>query len=115
MANTPTLKEIANKYKELVKAGAPVDTGRLKNSVKTSYKQLKDLSYALDLKMVAYGYWWNDPPKVVKRIKLSKKKQFNFVVRATNDADLKNLILNHSKAQAQAAIGNALKDTFSKV
>jgi hypothetical protein len=115
MANTPTLNDIAVKYKDLAQAGAPVKTGRLKNSIKTSYKQLKDLSYSLDLKMIGYGYWWNDPPKVVKRVKLSKKPQFNFVVRAINDKDLKDMILNYSKSQAQMLIAQTLKGTFNKV
>jgi hypothetical protein len=64
--------------------------------------------------MVSYGLWWNTPPKVVKRVALSKRPEFNFVVRATEDKDLTNMILNYSKAQVQLLIAQNLQDTFQK-
>jgi hypothetical protein len=58
--------------------------------------------------------WWNTPPKVVKRIALSKRPEFNFVVRATQDPGLTAMILNYSKAQVQLLIAQNLQDTFQK-
>lgn len=114
MAKTPTLKEIAEQYKKLSKAGSPYKTGKMKGSIATSYKKVSDFKYTLDLNMVSYGLWWNTPPKVVKRIALSKKPQFNFVVRASKDKSLTDMIVNYSKAQVQLLIAQNLQDTFQK-
>jgi hypothetical protein len=114
MASTPTLEQISSKYRQLAKAGAPFKSGKMRNSIATRYKKVSDFSYTLDLNMVSYGLWWNTPPKVVKRIALSKRPEFNFVVRATQDPGLTAMILNYSKAQVQLLIAQNLQDTFQK-
>ena len=114
MASTPTLEQISSKYRQLAKAGAPVKTGKMRDSIATRYKKVSDFKYTLDLNMVSYGLWWNTPPKVVKRIALSKRPEFNFVVRATENKDLTDMILNYSKAQVQLLIAQNLQDTFQK-
>jgi hypothetical protein len=114
MAKIPTLKEISEQYKKLSKAGSPYKTGKMRSSIATSYKKVSDFKYTLDLNMVSYGLWWNTPPKVVKRIALSKRPEFNFVVRASEDKSLTDMIINYSKAQVQLLVAQNLQDTFQK-
>lgn len=110
----PTLADISNKYKELAKSTAPVKTGRMRDSIATSYKKLSDTQYQLDLNMVSYGLWWNTPPPVVKRTKLARRPQFNFVVRASNNPDLQAMIFEYTKAEIDAVVTQKMQDAFSK-
>lgn len=110
----PTLEQISQTYKELAKAGAPVKTGKLRDSIATSYKKLDDLSYRLDINMVSYGLWWNEPPKVVKRVKLAQKPQFNFAVRAANDASLQQLINDYTRAEIDVVVTQKMQAAFEK-
>ena len=110
----PTLADIATKYKELAKGLAPVKTGRLRDSIATSYKKLSDTQYQFDMNMVSYGLWWNVPPPVVKRVKLSRKPQFNFAVKAANSRDLQNMINQYVKAEIDIAVTQKMQEAFEK-
>lgn len=110
----PTLADIATKYKELAKRLAPVKTGRLRDSIATSYKKLSDTQYQFDLNMVSYGLWWNVPPPVVKRVKLSRKPQFNFAVKAANSKDLQTMINQYVKAEIDIAVTQKMQEAFQK-
>jgi hypothetical protein len=110
----PTLADIATKYKELAKRLAPVKTGRLRDSIATSYKKLSDTQYQFDLNMVSYGLWWNVPPPVVKRVKLSRKPQFNFAVKAANSKDLQTMINQYVKAEIDIAVTQKMQEAFEK-
>ena len=115
-----TLREIAKTYEDLAKAGAPVKTGTMRDRIKVSYFKLDDLTYQFDLNGISYMLWWNTPPKVVKRIKLSRKPQFNFVVRAANNPLLKDKIDEYIKADIVTTVTDNMryyleKDGFGKV
>ena len=110
----PTLANISDKYKELAKTGAPVKTGKLKNSITTSYKKLSDTTYQFDLNMVSYGLWWNTPPPVVKRTKLAKRPQFNFAVKASNNKDLKKMIDDYVRADIEVVVTQKMQKAFEK-
>ena len=97
MANYPTLKEIAETYKGLAKSTAPVKTGAMRDRIAVKYSKLDDFSFQLDLNGISYMIWWNTPPKVVKRKKLAKRPQFNFVVRASKNPILKDKIDQYTK------------------
>lgn len=102
----PTLKDIARTYEDLAKAGAPVKTGAMKARIKASYSTLDEISYQLDLNGISYMIWWNTPPKVVKRKKLERRPQFNFVVRAANNPILKDKIDEYTKAKIVATVAD---------
>jgi len=115
-----TLQEIASTYQDLAKAGAPVKTGLMRDRIKVSYAKLDDLSYQFDLNGISYMLWWNTPPKVVKRIKLSKRAEFNFVVRASNSPVLKDKIDEYIKADVIVTVADNMlfyldKGGFNKV
>ena len=110
----PTLADIADKYKELAKSTAPVKTGKMRDSIATSYKKLSDTTYRFDLNMVSYGLWWNVPPPVVKRVKLARKKQFNFVVKAANNKDLQKMINQYTKAEIEISVTQKMQNAFEK-
>lgn len=110
----PTLQQISEEYKTLAKAGAPVKTGKLRDSIATSYKKLSDTQYRLDLNMVSYGLWWNSPPKVIKRKKLARKLQFNFANRAANDPNLQAMILEYSRGEIEAVVTQKMQKAFEK-
>ena len=115
-----TLQEIAKTYETLAKAGAPVKTGTMRDRIRVSYSKLDDLTYQFDLNGISYMVWWNTPPKVVKRIKLSRKPQFNFVVRASNSPVLKDKIDEYIKADIITTVTDNMryyleKDGFGKV
>lgn len=112
----PTLQDIASKYKELAKAGAPVDTGKLRDSIATSYKKLSDTQYQFDLNMVSYGLWWNSPPPIrsKRRRSLAKRKEFNFAKRAANDKGFKNMINSYVKADIDVMVNQKLQQAFAK-
>lgn len=115
-----TLQQIAKTYEELAKAGAPVKTGTMRDRIRVSYAKLDDLTYQFDLNGISYMLWWNTPPKVVKRIKLSRKPQFNFVVRAANNPILKDKIDEYIKADIVTTVTDNMryyleKDGFGKV
>ena len=110
----PTLADIAQTYKTLAKAGAPVKTGRMRDSIAASYKKLSDVQYRLDLNMVSYGLWWNDPPPVVKRKKLAQRREFNFANRAANHPDLAAQIFEYTKADIDAVVTQKMQEAFSK-
>lgn len=115
-----TLQQIAKTYEDLAKAGAPVKTGTMRDRIRVSYAKLDDLTYQFDLNGISYMLWWNTPPKVVKRIKLSRKPQFNFVVRAANNPILKDKIDEYIKADIITTVTDNMryyleKDGFGKV
>jgi len=115
-----TLQEIAKTYEDLAKATAPVKTGLMRDRIRVSYFKLDDLTYQFDLNGISYMLWWNTPPKVVKRIKLSRKPQFNFVVRAANNPLLKDKIDEYIKADIITTVTDNMKyylekDGFGKV
>ena len=115
-----TLQQIAKTYEDLAKAGAPVKTGTMRDRIRVSYAKLDDLTYQFDLNGISYMLWWNTPPKVVKRIKLSRKPQFNFVVRAANNPILKDKIDEYIKADIVTTVTDNMryyleKDGFGKV
>jgi len=115
-----TLQQIAKTYEDLAKAGAPVKTGTMRDRIRVSYAKLDDLTYQFDLNGISYMLWWNTPPKVVKRIKLSRKPQFNFVVRAANNPILKDQIDEYIKADIVTTVTDNMryyleKDGFGKV
>jgi len=115
-----TLPEIAKTYEDLAKAGAPVKTGLMRDRIRVSYFKLDDLRYQFDLNGISYMVWWNTPPKVVKRIKLSRKPQFNFVVRAANNPLLKDKVDEYIKADIITTVTDNMryyleKDGFGKV
>lgn len=109
-----TLAEISSTYKELARAGAPVRTGRMRDSIAVSYKKLDDLKYEFDLNMVSYGLWWNDPPKVVKRVKLARRPQFNFVFKAQKDKGLQKMIADYQKAEIDLVVTQKMQKAFEK-
>lgn len=116
----PTLKDIAKTYEGLAKATAPVKTGDMKARIAVSYSKLDDLRYQFDLNGISYMIWWNTPPKVVKRVKLSRKPQFNFVVRAANNPILKDKIDEYTKAQIITTVADNMlfyldKEGYGKV
>ena len=110
----PTLADIATKYKELAKSTAPVKTGRMRDSIATSYKKLSDTQYRFDLNMVSYGLWWNTPPPVVKRKKLSQRREFNFANKAANHPDLQAMIFEYTRAEIDAVVTQKMQYAFSK-
>jgi len=110
----PTLADIAQTYKTLAKAGSPVNTGRMRDSIATSFKKLSDTQYQFDLNMVSYGLWWNVPPPVVKRKKLAMRREFNFANRAANHPDLAAQIFEYTKAEIDTVVTQKMQDAFSK-
>jgi len=117
-----TLKDIAKTYEDLAKATAPVKTGAMRDRIKVSYAKLDDLSYQFDLNGISYMLWWNTPPKIVskRRRTLSKRSEFNFVVRASNNPTLKDKIDEYIKADIITTVTDNMqyyldKDGFGKV
>lgn len=120
MATIPTLKDIASKFQELAKKGAPVKTGKMRDRIVASYSKLDDISYQLDINGISYMIWWNVPPKVVKRVKLSQKPQFNFIVRASKDKQLTDLIGEYTKGKIITTVADNMlayldKEGYGKV
>jgi hypothetical protein len=117
-----TLQEIAKTYENLAKATAPVKTGAMRDRIKVSYAKLDDLTYQFDLNGISYMVWWNTPPKIVskRRRTLSKRSEFNFVVRASNNPILKDKIDEYIKADIITTVTDNMryyleKDGFGKV
>jgi hypothetical protein len=110
MANYPSLQSIADKYKELAKAGAPVATGKLRDRIATSYKKLSDTTYSLDLNTIYYGLFWNDPH--TSKSRTYKRPQFNFVFRAQKDSQLTDMIDNYVKGQIDLLVGDKMRKMF---
>jgi hypothetical protein len=110
----PTLEDINKTYKNLAKAGAPVKTGRLRDSIVSSYQKLSDTTYKFDLNMVSYGMWWNEPPQVVKRVKLAARPEFNFANRAAEDQELQKVIDDYFKADILVTVTEKMQKAFDK-
>lgn len=110
MANYPSLKDIAAKYKELAKAGAPVKTGTMRDRIATSYKKLGDTRYSLDLNTVYYGLFWNDPH--TSKSRTYKRPQFNFVYRAQQAPELTSMIDNYVKGEIDVLVGDKMRTMF---
>lgn len=115
-----TLQEIARTYESLAKVTSPYKTGAMRERIKVSYSKLDDLTYSFDLNGISYMIWWNTPPKVVKRVKLSRRPEFNFVVRAANNPILADKIDEYTKANVITTVTDNMryyleKDGFGKV
>lgn len=116
----PTLDDIAKTYERLAKSTAPVKTGAMRDRIKVSYSKLDDLRYQFDLNGISYMIWWNTPPKVVKRVKLSRRPEFNFVVRASENKMLRDKIDEYTKAQIITTVADNMlyyldKEGYGKV
>lgn len=116
----PTLEDIAKTYKDIAKSTAPVRTGAMRDRIAVSYSRLDDLRYQLDLNGISYMLWWNTPPKVVKRVKLARRPEFNFVVKASQSKLLRDKIDEYTKAKIVATVADNMlfyldKNGYGKV
>lgn len=112
----PTLKDIAEVYRKEAADRAPVKTGKLRDSIRVSYKRLDDLSYSFDLntKGASYGIWWNVPPPIVKRKKLSRRPGFNFAIKAQKSKPVQNVINQYIKAEIDLMVTEKMQKAFEK-
>jgi len=94
MAKIPTLQDVANVYKTQAQLLAPVKTGRMRDSIKVSYKKLGDFKYSFDLTAVPYIIWWNAPTisRTVKNARTGNANKINFVYKAANAQPVKDII-----------------------
>ncbi len=117
MARIPTLDEIKQTYQQKAQSLAPVKTGTMRDSIRVSYKKLKDFSYSFDLNGVAYMIWWNAPTisRTVRAAKTGNVDKINFVYTAANSPEVRNIINEYTvKAVVEAEVLGKMRDYLEK-
>ena len=119
MASFPTLKEITEKYRSVAYKTAPVKTGFMRNTLKSTYKKLTGTKYGegsfrMDLRSKAkYFRWWNDPH--TSKSRTYKRPQFNFAIKAASAPELQDLIDLYVKGQIEIIVNNGLNKEMASI
>lgn len=111
----PTLKDIAEKYKQKAQSLAPVKTGAMRDRIAVSYKKLSDFKYSFDLNSVAYIIWWNAPTisRTVRNAKTGNADKINFVYKAANSVEVKDIIRDYQvKAVIETEVLQNMRNYF---
>jgi len=119
MASFPTLKEITEKYRSIAYKTAPIKTGFMRNTLKSTYKKLIGTKYGegsfiMDLRSKAkYFRYWNDPHTLKSRT--YKRPQFNFAIKAASAPELQDLIDLYVKGQIEIIVNNGLNKEMASI
>jgi len=127
-----TLRDTAKEIQNLLQTYAPIDTGNLRNKIRTANSINKiiqktpqkgnNLKYSIGGEFVidyapagaSYGKWFNDPPEVVSKQRKALEKtakskgNWNYAERAINEAIQKNI--DKIANELANAIANTLAD-----
>ena len=119
MASFPTLKEITEKYRSVAYKTAPVKTGFMRNTLKSTYKKLSggkygEGSFIMNLRSKAkYFRYWNDPH--TSKSRTYKRPQFNFAIKAASAPELQDLIDLYVKGQMEIIVNNGLNKEMASI
>ena len=123
--STPELVAIATTLRDLTSAGAPVKTGRLRDTIKSFNTTNRMITFDAVSRRARvkvdyappganYGRYWNNPygegSGTTATIKKRYPNKFNYAIKALQDTSIDMLIANYTKNLAKDVVAEVVAE-----
>ena len=123
--STPELVAIATTLRDLTSAGAPVKTGRLRDTIKSFNTTNRMITFDAVSRRARvkvdyappganYGRYWNNPygegSRTTATIKKRYPNKFNYAIKALQDTSIDMLIANYTKVLAKDVVAEVVAE-----